>query len=225
MFSSILTNAAGELSTAGALGCLLASVICGLVIAFLYMFRSSYTKSFVIGLVILPALVQVVITVVNGNLGAAVSVMGAFSLIRFRSLPGTSKDITFIFFAMAVGLANGMGFVYYSGAIVIMLALIYLLLVVSKFGDGNLKEKSLKVLIPETLDYMTVFDDIFEKYLNKVDLVRVKTEDLGSVFELSYLVSLKDPSQEKEFVDALRTRNGNLTIICSRPISKAPEEM
>ncbi|SCY07254.1 protein of unknown function [Lachnospiraceae bacterium XPB1003] len=225
MFSSILTNAAGELSTAGALGCLLASVICGLVIAFLYMFRSSYTKSFVIGLVILPALVQVVITVVNGNLGAAVSVMGAFSLIRFRSLPGTSKDITFIFFAMAVGLANGMGFVYYSGAIVIMLALIYLLLVVSKFGDGNLKEKSLKVLIPETLDYMTVFDDIFEKYLNKVDLVRVKTEDLGSIFELSYLVSLKDPSQEKEFVDALRTRNGNLTIICSRPISKAPEEM
>ena len=225
MFSSILTNAAGDLSTAGALGCLLASVICGLVIAFLYMFRSSYTKSFVIGLVILPALVQVVITVVNGNLGAAVSVMGAFSLIRFRSLPGTSKDITFIFFAMAVGLANGMGFVYYSGAIVIMLALIYLLLVVSKFGDGNLKEKSLKVLIPETLDYMTVFDDIFEKYLNKVDLVRVKTEDLGSIFELSYLVSLKDPSQEKEFVDALRTRNGNLTIICSRPISKAPEEM
>lgn len=225
MFSSILTNAAGELSTAGALGCLLASVICGLVIAFLYMFRSSYTKSFVIGLVILPALVQVVITVVNGNLGAAVSVMGAFSLVRFRSLPGTSKDITFIFFAMAVGLANGMGFVYYSGAIVIMLALIYLLLVVSKFGDGNLKEKSLKVLIPETLDYMTVFDDIFEKYLNKVDLVRVKTEDLGSIFELSYLVSLKDPSQEKEFVDALRTRNGNLTIICSRPISKAPEEM
>ncbi|MEE5989559.1 MAG: DUF4956 domain-containing protein [Lachnospiraceae bacterium] len=225
MFSSILTNAAGELSTAGALGCLLASVICGLVIAFLYMFRSSYTKSFVIGLVILPALVQVVITVVNGNLGAAVSVMGAFSLIRFRSLPGTSKDITFIFFAMAVGLANGMGFVYYSGAIVIMLALIYLLLVVSKFGDGNLKEKSLKVLIPETLDYMTVFDDIFEKYLNKVDLVRVKTEDLGSIFELSYMVSLKDPSQEKEFVDALRTRNGNLTIICSRPISKAPEEM
>ena len=225
MFSSILTNAAGELSTAGALGCLLASVICGLVIAFLYMFRSSYTKSFVIGLVILPALVQVVITVVNGNLGAAVSVMGAFSLIRFRSLPGTSKDITFIFFAMAVGLANGMGFVYYSGAIVIMLALIYLLLVVSKFGDGNLKEKSLKVLIPETLDYMTVFDDIFEKYLNKVDLVRVKTEDLGSIFELSYLVSLKDPSQEKDFVDALRTRNGNLTIICSRPISKAPEEM
>jgi len=189
------------------------------------MFRSSYTKSFVIGLVILPALVQVVITVVNGNLGAAVSVMGAFSLIRFRSLPGTSKDITFIFFAMAVGLANGMGFVYYSGAIVIMLALIYLLLVVSKFGDGNLKEKSLKVLIPETLDYMTVFDDIFEKYLNKVDLVRVKTEDLGSIFELSYMVSLKDPSQEKEFVDALRTRNGNLTIICSRPISKAPEEM
>ncbi|MCR5209060.1 MAG: DUF4956 domain-containing protein [Lachnospiraceae bacterium] len=225
MFSSILTNAAGEMSTAGALGCLLASVVCGLVIAFLYMFRSSYTKSFVIGLVILPALVQIVITVVNGNLGAAVSVMGAFSLIRFRSLPGTSKDITFIFFAMAVGLANGMGFVYYSGATVVMLALIYLILVVSRFGEGNLKEKSLKVLIPETLDYMTVFDDIFEKYLNKVDLVRVKTEDLGSIFELNYMVSLKDPAQEKEFVDALRTRNGNLTIICSRPISKAPEEM
>ena len=225
MFSSILTNAAGELSTAGALGCLIASVLCGLVIAFLYMFRSSYTKSFVIGLVILPALVQIVITVVNGNLGAAVSVMGAFSLVRFRSLPGTSKDITFIFFAMAVGLANGMGFVYYSGATVIMLALIYLILVVSKFGEGNLKEKSLRVLIPENLDYMTVFDDIFEKYLTKADLIKVKTEDLGSIFELNYMVSLKDASKEKEFVDALRTRNGNLTIICSRPISKAPEEL
>jgi hypothetical protein len=189
------------------------------------MYRSQFTKSFVIGLVILPALVQVVITVVNGNLGASVAVMGAFSLIRFRSVPGTSKDITFIFFAMAVGLTNGMGYVAYSGATVAILAVAYLILVSTRFGETGIKEKSLKVLIPEALDYMTVFDDIFEEYLTRHELVRVKTTDLGSIFELNYTISLKDAAKEKEFVDALRTRNGNLTIICSRPVAKAPEEM
>ena len=225
MFTNILTDAAGSITAAGALECLLASLVFGLIIAALYMYRSQFTKSFVIGLVILPALVQVVITVVNGNLGASVAVMGAFSLIRFRSVPGTSKDITFIFFAMAVGLTNGMGYVAYSGATVAVLAVAYLILVSTRFGETGIKEKSLKVLIPEALDYMTVFDDIFEEYLTRHELVRVKTTDLGSIFELNYTISLKDAAKEKEFVDALRTRNGNLTIICSRPVAKAPEEM
>ena len=225
MFTNILTDAAGSITAAGALEGLLASLVFGLIIAALYMYRSQFTKSFVIGLVILPALVQVVITVVNGNLGASVAVMGAFSLIRFRSVPGTSKDITFIFFAMAVGLTNGMGYVAYSGATVAILAVAYLILVSTRFGETGIKEKSLKVLIPEALDYTTVFDDIFEEYLTRQELVRVKTTDLGSIFELNYTISLKDTAKEKEFVDALRTRNGNLTIICSRPVAKAPEEM
>ena len=225
MFQSLLTNAAGQVTASGALICLFASLLCGLVISLLYMFKSNYTKSFAIGLILLPALVQVVITVVNGNLGAAVSVMGAFSLIRFRSLPGTTKDITFIFFAMAVGLSNGMGYVFYSGGTTLVLAVIYLILVLTKFGEGSKGEKSLKILIPEALDYTTVFDDTFEKYLSKSELVKVKTTDLGSIFELNYMITIKDPAKEKEFVDELRTKNGNLTIICSRPVTRAPEEM
>ena len=225
MFTSYLVNAAGELTTEGALISLVASMICGLVIAALYMVRSDYSKNFVIALVILPALVQVVITVVNGNLGASVAVMGAFSLVRFRSAPGSAKDITAIFFAMAVGLANGMGYILYSATIVGIVGVIYLLLTLSGFGEHGVREKHLKVLIPESLDYTTVFDDVFEKYVKRSELTKVKTTDLGSIFELNYQITLKDAKQEKEFLDALRTRNGNLTIICSRPVNRSVEEI
>ncbi|MBO6206704.1 MAG: DUF4956 domain-containing protein [Lachnospiraceae bacterium] len=225
MFTSYLVNAAGELTTEGALISLVASMICGLVIAALYMVRSDYSKNFVIALVILPALVQVVITVVNGNLGASVAVMGAFSLVRFRSAPGSAKDITAIFFAMAVGLANGMGYILYSATIVGIVGVIYLFLTLSGFGEHGVREKHLKVLIPESLDYTTVFDDVFEKYVKRSELTKVKTTDLGSIFELNYQITLKDAKQEKEFLDALRTRNGNLTIICSRPVNRSVEEI
>ena len=225
MFTSYLVNAAGELTTGGALISLVASMICGLVIAALYMVRSDYSKNFVIALVILPALVQVVITVVNGNLGASVAVMGAFSLVRFRSAPGSAKDITAIFFAMAVGLANGMGYILYSATIVGIVGVIYLFLTLSGFGEHGVREKHLKVLIPESLDYTTVFDDIFEKYVKRSELTKVKTTDLGSIFELNYQITLKDARQEKEFLDALRTKNGNLTIICSRPVNRSVEEI
>ncbi|MBR3103428.1 MAG: DUF4956 domain-containing protein [Lachnospiraceae bacterium] len=225
MFTSYLVNAAGELTTGGALISLVASMICGLVIAALYMVRSDYSKNFVIALVILPALVQVVITVVNGNLGASVAVMGAFSLVRFRSAPGSAKDITAIFFAMAVGLANGMGYILYSATIVGIVGVIYLFLTLSGFGEHGVREKHLKVLIPESLDYTTVFDDIFEKYVKRSELTKVKTTDLGSIFELNYQITLKDAKQEKEFLDALRTKNGNLTIICSRAVNRTVEEI
>ena len=225
MFTSYLVNAAGELTTEGALISLVASMICGLVIAALYMVRSDYSTNFVIALVILPALVQVVITVVNGNLGASVAVMGAFSLVRFRSAPGSAKDITAIFFAMAVGLANGMGYILYSATIVGIVGVIYLFLTLSGFGEHGVREKHLKVLIPESLDYTTVFDDVFEKYVKRSELTKVKTTDLGSIFELNYQITLKDAKQEKEFLDALRTRNGNLTIICSRPVNRSVEEI
>ena len=225
MFTSYLTNAAGQLTTQGALISLAASMICGLVIALLYMYRSEYNSHFVVALVILPALVQVVITVVNGNLGASVAVMGAFSLVRFRSAPGSSKDITTIFFAMAVGLANGMGYVVYSATVVLVVGLVYFLLVSSGFGTRGGRERHLKILIPESLDYTTVFNDLFEEYLNRQELIKVKTTDLGSVFELNYTIVMKDSSKEKEFIDAIRVRNGNLTITCGRPVNRVVEEI
>lgn len=224
MFTSILNNQTGDMMITGTLICTGVSMFCGLMIALIYMYKSTYTKSFVTSLVILPALVQIVIMVVNGNLGASVAVLGAFSLIRFRSVPGSSKDITSIFFAMAIGLANGMGYVTYSLVMVAAVGLIFFLLCASSFGEKR-TYKELRVLIPENLDYTNVFDDIFEKYLRKYELVRVKTTDLGSMYELSYYVHMKDNLQEKEFLDAIRCRNGNLTIICGRPQNKASEEL
>lgn len=225
MFTSYLLNSAGELTTQGAFISIAASVVCGLIIAFLYMYKSEYSRNFAVSLVILPALVAVVITVVNGNLGAAVSVMGAFSLVRFRSAPGSSKDITAIFFAMAAGLANGMGYVVYSAAIVLMVGAVYLILVSTGFGKKGEQLRHLKVLVPESLDYTEIFDDIFDKYVNKAELAKVKTTDLGSIFELNYDIEMKDKAKEKDFIDELRTRNGNLTIICGRPVSRVVEEM
>lgn len=225
MFNSILNPGIGSMTISNTLICLAVSLVCGFIIALIYMYKSSYTKSFVTSLVILPALVQVVITIVNGNLGASVAVMGAFSLVRFRSVPGSSKDITAIFFAMAVGLANGMGYVSYSGVIVVIVGLIFWILNMSKFGETRANHRNLKVLIPESLDYTNVFDDLFEKYLSKCELLKVKTTDLGSMYELTYMVVFKDSKQEKEFLDEIRCRNGNLTIICGRPQSKAIEEL
>ncbi|MGN0347751.1 MAG: DUF4956 domain-containing protein [Lachnospiraceae bacterium] len=217
MFTSLLNAQAGSITIQNTLICLAASFVCGFIIAGVYMYKSIYTKSFVTSLVILPALVQVVITVVNGNLGASVAVMGAFSLVRFRSVPGSSKDITAVFFAMAVGLANGMGYVTYSATIVVAVGLLFLLLNLTKFGEKPQDYKELKILIPESLDYTNVFDDLFEKYLEQQELVKVKTTDLGSIYELSYHIKLKDAAKEKEFLDEIRCRNGNLTIICGRP--------
>ena len=225
MFQSILNAEQGSMTISNTLICLAVSLVCGFLIALIYMYKTNYTKSFVTSLVILPALVQVVITVVNGNLGASVAVMGAFSLIRFRSVPGSSKDITAIFFAMAVGLANGMGYVTYSGVIVLIVGLVFFFLNMTSFGEVKNGYRNLKILIPENLDYTTVFDVLFENYLDYCELIKVKTTDLGSMYELTYSISFKDAHKEKEFLDEIRCRNGNLTIVCGRPQNKAIEEL
>lgn len=225
MFTSILNESAGLMSVTDALICTGASIACGFIIALIYMYRSSYTKSFITALVLLPALVQVVIMIVNGNLGTSVAVMGAFALLRFRSVPGNSKDMTTLFFAIVVGLANGMGYITFSLCITAVLGIVYFVINISPFGEPKQKYKTLNVLIPENLDYNEVFNDIFEKYLSKSELVRVRTTDLGSMFELQYQIMLKDPGQEKELIDALRCRNGNLTITCSKPHSRPADEL
>jgi uncharacterized membrane protein YhiD involved in acid resistance len=216
MFTSIIASVTGSLTIETALICTVVSLILGGIIAVIYMTQGTYSKSFIITLILLPALVQAVIMVVNGNLGAGVAVMGAFSLVRFRSIPGSSKEISSIFFAMVVGLATGMGYITYAVLITVIIGLALFLLSRFSFGDKKSVNKELRVTIPENLDYTDVFDDIFKKYTKNVTLTKVKTTNLGSMYDLYYEIELLDGSKEKEMIDDIRCRNGNLTIICGR---------
>ncbi len=200
------------------LACMLSSVIIGAAIAVTYMKTSKrYTNSFVVTLALLPAVVQVVIMMVNGNLGAGVAVAGAFSLVRFRSIPGTAKEIGYIFIALAAGLATGMGYIAFAVIFAAIMCLLSIIYNVTGFGGKHVtNKKSLTVVIPESLDYTGVFDGVFKKYLTEWDLVNVKTTNMGSLFKIKYEIAFKDVSKEKEFIDALRCKNGNLEIICSR---------
>ena len=225
MFTSII-DASSALTLQNGFLCLVTSIVLGLLVAVVYQLSGASSKSFTVTLALMPALVQVVIMMVNGNLGAGVAVMGAFSLVRFRSFPGSSKEICVVFFAMAIGLATGMGHLAFTVFFTIILSLLLLLLCRSPFGELHAvpTEKELRITIPEDLDYPHIFDDLFEKYTNRVTLERVKTTNLGSMFELTYHIRLKKAVQEKAFLDDLRCRNGNLTIVCGR-ISSVKEEL
>lgn len=221
MFTSILNQAEsisnGGLNLTTALACTATSLVLGIILAFVYTLLGRHSKNFTVALAILPALIQVIILMVNGNLGTSVAVLGAFGLVRFRSVPGTAKDILSIVFAMAIGLATGMGYISFAIFITLFISLVLLILTKSPFGETfEFKDKSLKITIPENLDYTGVFDDIFEKYTRKHTLESVKTTNLGSMYELMYKIELCNTSNEKEMIDELRCRNGNLTIICSK---------
>lgn len=215
MFDSIIDSVTG-ITAASAAECCLASIVLGLLIAFIYMKTSEYTKNFLISLAVLPVLVQIVIMMVDGNLGTSVAVLGAFSLVRFRSIPGTSKEIIAIFFAMAVGLATGMGCIGFAALFVVIVGAVFIILSVSPFGEKRGERRDLKITIPENLDYHGSFDDIFDKYLNKVSLDQVKTTNMGSMYELVYNVELKKDINEKNMMDEIRCRNGNLTVLLRR---------
>lgn len=196
---------------------ILASLGIGFFLSLIYMFKSRYTKSFVITLAMLPAIVAVVIMMVNGNVGAGVAVAGAFSLVRFRSVPGSAKEIGTIFLAMGAGLICGMGYLLYAIIFAGILGLVMLLLNLINLGKNkNCKDKTLRITIPEDLNYEDAFTDIFQQYTGSCDLISVKTTNMGSLFKLNYHISLKDLSKEKEFIDALRCRNGNLEIAIAR---------
>ena len=193
--------------------CLGCALLLGLALAFAYMFRTRYTKSFVVTLALLPAVVCVVILLVNGNVGTGVAVAGAFSLVRFRSVPGSSRDITLIFLAMGTGLATSMA---YTGYALLLTAVVCALLLALHFIHPFSQPLLLRVTIPEDLDYTGVFDDLFAAHTRRWRLEGVKTTGMGSLFELRYTVVLKDPKQEKAFLDELRCRNGNLTLSLTR---------
>jgi len=211
MFESIF-QVSDSLSITTVLLCFLVSIILGFIIAFTHMKTGKYTKNFVVTLTILPSLVEVVMIMVNGSLGTSVAVLGAFSLVRFRSIPGNSKEITSIFLAMAIGLALGMGHILFATLVTIIVCALMFVLYLSKFGEKSNINKVLKITIPENLDYTNVFDDIFAEYTKFAKLEQAKTTNMGSMYELKYNIELKDNVNEKEFIDTIRCRNGNLNI-------------
>lgn len=216
IFSTTETIAYG---TGDILICTAASLILGLFIAIIYHLIGESSNGYKISLIVLPVLVQAVIMMVNGNLGTSVAVLGAFSLVRFRSMPGSSKEIAGVFFAMAIGLANAMGCIGFACILTLLVAVI-LIAADKAFNTLNNGEKRLHVTIPENLDYTTIFDDIFEKYAQKAELENVKTTNMGSMFELSYKIRLRKDANEKEMIDNIRCKNGNLKVMCSRTVTK-----
>ena len=198
--------------------CLVFSLVLGLVMAFSYMYRTRYTKSFVITLALLPAVVCVVIMLVNGNVGTGVAVAGAFSLVRFRSVPGTAKEICTLFLAMGAGLIAGMGYLGFAVLFTLVMCIVFVLYNRLDFGTKKNSEtfKTFTITIPEDIDYSGIFDDIFAEFTISHDLVRVKSTNMGSMFKLTYNVMLRDISREKEMIDKIRCRNGNLEIVVSK---------
>mgnify|MGYP000891609275 CR=1 FL=1 len=220
---SLLQNAAGQSSSITMTTFLIdigAALIIGFMIALVHMYKSSYTKSFVVTVAVLPAVVAMVIMIVNGSIGAGIAVAGTFSLVRFRSAPGSAKEIAAVFLAMAAGLACGMGFLLYAFLFVAIILTAILLYSLSKFGSQSNKARTMTVTIPEVLDYTDVFDDLFKKYTDECRLTHMKTSNMGSLFKLTYSLKLKSEAAEKDFVDEIRCRNGNLEIIIHRPIEE-----
>ena len=223
MFESLFkglfdTDLVAVISVTDFLLCLGCSLVLGLVMAFAYMYRTRYTKSFVITLALLPAVVCVVIMLVNGNVGTGVAVAGAFSLVRFRSVPGTAKEICTLFLAMGAGLIAGMGYLGFAVLFTLVMCAVFVLYNCLDFGTKKNAAtfKTFTITIPEDLDYSGVFDDIFAEFTRSHDLVRVKTTNMGSMFKLTYNVELTDATREKEMIDKLRCRNGNLEIAVSK---------
>jgi hypothetical protein len=185
----------------------------GLALALIYCYRSRYTRSFLITLATLPAIVAVVIMMVNGNLGAGVAVAGAFSLVRFRSVPGQARDISFIFLAMAIGLVCGMGYVGYAVLICAILGGANLVLQLVGFGgQGSRLDRTIRITVPEDLDFVGLFDEVLGAYTTSYDLAQVKTTNMGSLYKLVYNVQLRDAGSVRSLIDDLRCRNGNLEV-------------
>ncbi len=198
--------------------CVGCSLAIGLILAFAYMYRTRFTRGFVATLALLPAVVCVVIMMVNGNIGTGVAVAGAFSLVRFRSAPGTAKEIGILFLAMGAGMIAGMGYLGYAFLFTVILSAVSMLY--SRLDLGAKKNsqlyKTLHITIPEDLDYTDVFEKLFPQYATSWELTSVRTTNMGSLFRLTYDIALKSPDVEKELIDKLRCRNGNLEISISK---------
>ncbi len=214
-----ITN--GSVTVTSYLLCTLFAFLCGAVAAVTATFRTHVSKSFLISLVILPVIVQTVIMMVNGNVGTGIAVAGAFSLVRFRSVPGKAREIAAIFLAMTAGLACAAGYV----AIALLFTVLTgaAILVLSLTPTRIDRECDMRITIPESLNYTHAFDDIFETYTKRARLVGVRTTNMGSLYRLDYRIEMKDPNATKEMIDELRCRNGNLEIRIATAAERSEE--
>ena len=213
MFNSVISTA---LTLSSFLICLFGALVLGVLTALVFSFRSRSSSSLTVALALLPPIVTLVIMMVNGSIGAGLAVAGTFSLVRFRSAPGTAKEICGVFMATAIGLACGMGYVGVAALFFLVMGLFVVAMNLLRLGEASNSYRHLKIAIPETLNYEDLFEDLFDQYTSRHELTRVKTTNMGTLYELSYDIFLKDKEVKKDFIDAIRCRNGNLNIVCSR---------
>lgn len=214
MIESIFSASEATISMENFLICIGVAIILGVIVAFTHKLTTKTTPNFMLTLALLPVLVQVVILLINGNLGTSLAVAGAFSLIKFRSMPGNSKEIISVFWSMSIGLALGMGYVTLACLVTAIISII--IFAFSKMENSIEKDRNLKIVIPENLDYENVFDDLLKQYTKKYELIKTKTTNMGSMYELLYNIVLKDGIKEKEFLDEIRVRNGNMLVKMER---------
>lgn len=217
MFNSIFDSTTTGLSITTGLICAGVALLLGVVIAITHMKTSQTTKGFLTTLATLPLLVMAVMIMVNGNLGTSIAILGAFSLIRFRSIQGQAKDLLSVFFAMMIGLACGMGHILFAVVITIIAVVAIVFFSYTHFLEPNKKQRVLKIVIPEDLDYEEVFEEIFKKYTSRADLTRMKTMNMGSLYKLTYDITMKNGVKEKDFLDEIRVKNCNLKVLLSHP--------
>ena len=213
MLNNLFSSVSGtELTAVSFLICTAVSLFSGLILAFSHTYRNRSTKSFSVTVALLPLIVQVVIMLVNGNLGTGIAVAGAFSLVRFRSVPGSAKEILSIFMAMAAGLATGVGHIGIAVIFSVIAVCFNLIYTYFGLGDNSKTARELKITVPESLNFTNAFDDLFKEYTSTSQLKKVKTTNMGSLYQLTYAINLKNADTEMEFIDKLRCRNGNLEI-------------
>ena len=217
MFNTIFDSTATGMEVSTALISAAVALGLGIVISITHMVTSSTNKNFLITLATLPLLVMAVMIMINGNLGTSIAILGAFSLIRFRSLQGNAKELLSIFFAMMIGLACGMGHILFGAVITAIAVAAILFFSYTNFLEPNKNQRVLKIVVPEDLDYEEVFDDIFKKYTRKSTLIKMKTMNMGSLYKLTYDITIKNGIKEKDFLDELRVKNCNLKVLLSHP--------
>ena len=217
MLNSILS---AQITLPQFLICELTAMVLGFGTALVFLVRDRHTNAFSQSLALLPGVVTLVIMLVNGNIGAGLAVAGTFALVRFRSAPGSAKEITGLFISVAIGLACGMGCVGVAVIFFVLMSVYVLGLGAARFGEESEKHRHLKITVPENTDYESLFADLLEKYTSFHELNKVRTTNMGTLFELQYQVVLKDPRQIREMIDEIRCRNGNLNIVCSREAEK-----